>query len=463
MKKLVLVTVGLLSLFIIIMKSDAEMKITPNGVTSPDNFATLHLSGGLSTGNDSNNPDGAIISGVNTYSGEFKTYGGYFEAAGTFGKGVYGRAIGTSGMGVLGSAFGPSGKGVYGYASGSAGRGVYGYAEYDGVGANYGGYFEAAAAAGIGVNGFATGTSGRGVVGSANGATGMGVAGYANGSDGRGVYGYATDDGVVTNYGGYFEAAGINGRGVYGSANGATGMGVYGSAYGTSGMGVHGYADGNSGRGVYGYAGNNGNVINYGGYFQAAGNFSRGVYGSGASYDFYAGGSGSNYGPFTGAHEVKFADGMPGEISPGMIVSVTGKTEARKDKNGEISLSSTLPTVTISTKARDKAVFGVIVSDGPLPEDHWYETREGERFGVVNALGEGRVWVTDVNGEIQAGDYITTSSVPGYGQLQDDDLLHSYTLGKAIETIDWDQVAETVQHDGKTYKRYLIAVVYTSG
>ena len=154
---------------------------------------------------------------------------------------------------------------------------------------------------------------------------------------------------------------------------------------------------------------------------------------------------------------------MPKQIVPGLIVSITGKTETRKDKNGVISLSTTLPTVAISTKAKDKAVFGVIVSDGPLPEDHWHETQEGERFGVVNALGEGRVWVTDFNGQIQAGDYITTSFVPGYGQMQDDDLLHSYTLGKAIETIGWDQVTETLQYDGKTYKRYLIAVIYTSG
>ena len=154
---------------------------------------------------------------------------------------------------------------------------------------------------------------------------------------------------------------------------------------------------------------------------------------------------------------------MPEEILPGLISSVTGKTEQRKDKNGAISLSSTLPTVSISTKPRDKAVFGVVVSSGPLPQDHWYKAEDGERFGVINALGEGRVWVTDINGKIEAGDYITTSSVPGYGQLQDDDILHSYTLGKAIETIDWDQVAETVQHDGKTYKRYLIGVVYTSG
>jgi hypothetical protein len=154
---------------------------------------------------------------------------------------------------------------------------------------------------------------------------------------------------------------------------------------------------------------------------------------------------------------------MSQEIMSGMICSVTGKILVRKDENGLISLSSTLPTVAISKKAMDKAIFGVFVSIVQLHKDHWYKAEDGERFGVVNALGEGRVWVTDINGKIQAGDYITTSSVPGYGQLQDDDLLHSYTLGKAIETVDWDQIAETVQHEGNTYKRYLIAVIYTSG
>ena len=47
--------------------------------------------------------------------------------------------------------------------------------------------------------------------------------------------------------------------------------------------------------------------------------------------------------------------------------------------------------------------------------------------------------------------------------MQDDDALHNYTLGKAIESVDWDSVTETVDIDGKTFKVYLIAVVDTSG
>lgn len=41
--------------------------------------------------------------------------------------------------------------------------------------------------------------------------------------------------------------------------------------------------------------------------------------------------------------------------------------------------------------------------------------------------------------------------------------MHSYTVGKAIETVDWDEVAETEEYQGRQVKIYLIAVVYTSG
>jgi hypothetical protein len=415
-------SIGTLFLLLTIaIQSNAEMRITEGGVTFPDSSvqtkavsgggisAPLNLSGNLSTVDFIEASDGAIISGVNVYSGGLFAYGGYFEASS---RGVYGAATGTSGRGVAGAATGDFGLGVYGAATGTLGTGVHGAA---------------------------TGTSGKGVAGHANmtgNITNYGGYFWASGNSGRGVYGIASYIGNATNYGGYFEASGNSGRGVYGIVTGTAALGVAGESSGTNGTGVTGYAPGAAGRGVGGW---------------------------GQEWNFFATGPGADYGPFTGAHEVKFAQDMPDEIVPGMIFSVSGRTEERKDENGVISLSSTLPTVTISTKPKDKTVFGVVVSDGPLHKEHWYDAEEGERFGVVNALGEGRVWVTNINGKIEAGDYITTSYVPGYGQLQDDDLLHSYTLGKAIETIDWEQVTETVQHDGRTYKRYLIAVVYTSG
>jgi hypothetical protein len=274
--------------------------------------------------------------------------------------------------------------------------------------------------------------TGNGIQGEAAGSGGNGVSGTATNYAGSGVYGRADNSGTYVNYGGYF------------AANGSSGMGVYGYANGAQGDGMRAVSQ------------------NYRGLYAISQSYMA-VVGNGATYDFYASGPGTNYGPFTGAHEVRFSEEMPALIRPGMIVSVTGRAENRVKENGEVSISSTLPTVTLTAKARDKAVLGVLVMENPLPEDHWYEGRKEGRFGVVNALGEGRVWVTDVNGPVEAGDYITSSDVPGYGQRQDDDLAHSYTVGKAIETVDWDSVTQTVEFEGRQVKIFLVAVVYTSG
>lgn len=190
---------------------------------------------------------------------------------------------------------------------------------------------------------------------------------------------------------------------------------------------------------------------------------SAGVIGKGTIWDFVAQGAGIDYFAFTGSHEVKLSVDFPKNVKKGMVVSVTGDVEMRKDKNGEISISSTMPTIKLSDKENDKAVFGVFGGEFSLSEDHWYEEKDSEKFAAINAVGEGRAFVTNTNGDIEAGDYITTSSIPGYGQKQDDDLLHSYTLGKATETVDWDSITETEEFNGNKYKIYLIGVVYTSG
>lgn len=305
---------------------------------------------------------------------------------------------------------------------------------------------------------------------------GNAIRGFGNGTNSRGVYGEAVSNTNDTNYGGYFVARGYQGRGVYGEASSDETYTKYGGFFygkGGNGIGCRGEADGANGKGVYGYATNEGDVTNYGGYFIAKGITGRGVYASGkdygvyalgatGGYDFYAAGGGTDYGPFTGGHEVRIAPDSP-PLVPGMVVSVTGAVSMRNDENGNPSLSSTMPEITAAAAPRNPAVFGVFVSESRLPEEHWYEAKENDRFGVVNALGEGRVWVCTANGPVRVGDYITTSAVPGYAQRQDDDLLHNYTLGKVTESVDWDAITETISADGQTYAVYLIAVVYTSG
>ena len=342
----------------------------------------------------------------------------------------------------------PSGN--YGYLGGHA-YAVFGKDEESGnsgyIGSRYNGV-SGQAEWGNGVSGFSTQLTGvRG-----ESTEGVGVRGLNTLSFNYGVLGSPNYGAFGEHISGNSGYLGGSEYGAYGHGFGSTGVGVWGESDNVSGVvgrsvnfvGVYGWSDG--GHGVQGTT-----ISGYG------------VYGWSSNYDFYAGGPGTNYGPFTGGHEVKLSDYFPEYIQPGMLVSVTGEAHVRKQEDGSISISSTLPTVTLSREENDKAVFGVFGGESPLPEEHWYKCRDGERFGKINALGEGRVWVSNINGDIEAGDYITTSRIPGYGQLQADDLLHSYTLGKAIETVNWDTAPETVEYNGYVYKIYLIAVVYTSG
>jgi hypothetical protein len=58
------------------------------------------------------------------------------------------------------------------------------------------------------------------------------------------------------------------------------------------------------------------------------------------------------------------------------------------------------------------------------------ERELGDNRIYINSLGEGALWVSNKNGNLESGDYITTSMLPGYGEKQDDDLLHNYTVAK---------------------------------
>jgi hypothetical protein len=65
-----------------------------------------------------------------------------------------------------------------------------------------------------------------------------------------------------------------------------------------------------------------------------------------------------------------------------------------------------------------------------------------EVFININSLGEGQINVCGENGNIHMGDLITTSSIPGKGMKQDDDLIRSYTVAKARETVTFSSPTE---------------------
>jgi hypothetical protein len=155
---------------------------------------------------------------------------------------------------------------------------------------------------------------------------------------------------------------------------------------------------------------------------------------------------------FTGTHDVSSSE----DIDIGLIVESTGDLWI----NDNISCS--LPYVKKSTIENSKTVFGV-VSDQTIRSNRAYRVPEGFNPYTVNSLGEGKVWITTLAGEPSNGDYITTSGISGYGQLQADDILHSYTVAKLTEAVNWSAVVETIDYEGNTYKKYLAGCTYHCG
>jgi hypothetical protein len=164
------------------------------------------------------------------------------------------------------------------------------------------------------------------------------------------------------------------------------------------------------------------------------------------------------YGPFTGIHIAPIKDSEAEAMKEaGLIVSTDGSTLLQS------SVSEAFAGVTLASREKDKAVYGVVGSPVWTPEESGWAWPKHKKAIKVNSLGNGRLWVTNITGEIQNGDYICSSNIAGYGQLQDDDFMHNYTVAKSTETINWDDVTETIIHDGLEYKKFFAACTYHCG
>jgi hypothetical protein len=187
--------------------------------------------------------------------------------------------------------------------------------------------------------------------------------------------------------------------------------------------------------------------------------------------------TGTNQINFTGQHRSRQADPATDfSDKTGLIVVSVG--EYLSTDGNSITINESLPKVALSSTRNQKAVFGV-VSDR---EDTNSTVRE-YTFGhfvsvhekapddtrlVINSLGEGAIWVTNVNGNLQNGDYITTCEIPGYGMRQDDDLLHNYTVAKITCDCDFDlnspiYICEEFTFNGQTYRRAFVGCTYHCG
>jgi hypothetical protein len=93
------------------------------------------------------------------------------------------------------------------------------------------------------------------------------------------------------------------------------------------------------------------------------------------------------------------------------------------DKDG-ITIEEAIPIVQLCRIKKDKRVYGVLGSADR-------KTNNKNRL-IVNSVGEGAICVCNTNGNIENGDYIQSSELLGYGEKQDDDLLHNYTVAKTV-------------------------------
>ena len=142
----------------------------------------------------------------------------------------------------------------------------------------------------------------------------------------------------------------------------------------------------------------------------------------------------ASFNSFTGSHEVQFQNVDFTESMVGLLTYATG-SYARP-----ITIDTTIPIVKIANRRKDPRVYGAI--------SHLIENRAYAHTILVNALGEGALWVCNIGGDIKNGDYLYCSSAPGYAMRQDDDVMHTYTVAKATQDVTFsrtDAISATIR------------------
>ena len=158
---------------------------------------------------------------------------------------------------------------------------------------------------------------------------------------------------------------------------------------------------------------------------------------------------------FTGQHRTFIKDIHASSIDSykGLIVCsnnntyIDMKTKIPKYGKEAISINDSLPLVSLTKQEKDTTVFGVISDCEELDNEghrlqvfgHFVSASEkeyGDERIHINSVGEGAIWVSNKNGSLVSGEYITSSNIPGYGQKQDSEFVYNYTVAKI--TMDCD-------------------------
>jgi hypothetical protein len=141
---------------------------------------------------------------------------------------------------------------------------------------------------------------------------------------------------------------------------------------------------------------------------------------------------------FTGQHRCIPKNNLDAD-KYGLIVYSTGKY-VNIDNALRPTMNDSLPICDLCSTENDIRVFGVISDDRDDNETRTIgygifktiqqKANTNEKRIFINSVGEGGMWVCNKNGNISNGNYITPSSVPGYGVKQDSNQLLNSTVAK---------------------------------
>jgi len=154
---------------------------------------------------------------------------------------------------------------------------------------------------------------------------------------------------------------------------------------------------------------------------------------------------------FTGSHIVNF-NNVYSNSYIGLIVNTLNNL------NYEPNINNNIVNVELSSNTKSPSVFGII--------SRYYD---GSKI-IVNSIGEGSIWICNLNGNLNNGDYIQTSNILGLGEKQDNNLLHNYTVAKILHDCDFDlnnkyynckKIFDSKQHI--TYLKAFVACSYHCG
>ena len=134
---------------------------------------------------------------------------------------------------------------------------------------------------------------------------------------------------------------------------------------------------------------------------------------------------------FTGAHSYASSSAIP--VGSSVILTPNKEVEASSTSQSKICCGIVAACLQANSHSKRDMQLSSGVKESSLPEGHY--------ICIVLAVGDSTenecpgFNVCNENGDIQPGDLLVTSSTPGYLMKQDDDIIRSCTVGKAMESV----------------------------